>query len=64
MEIPRHWRLRKQRYQLLGESCPYCGAKNFPGRPFCPHCQEAENLNLRNSHYAIPAELAEIRQTV
>ena len=24
MEIPRHWRLKKQRYALVGEVCPHC----------------------------------------
>lgn len=42
MEIPRHWRLRKQRYGLLGEVCPHCNAKLFPPRDICPQCgQEA-----------------------
>lgn len=38
MEIPRHWRLRKQRYSLVGEICPHCEAKIFPPRDVCPHC--------------------------
>jgi len=38
MEIPRHWRLRKQRYSLVGEICPHCQAKLFPPRDVCPHC--------------------------
>ncbi len=38
MEIPRHWRLRKQRYALVGEICPHCEAKIFPPRDVCPHC--------------------------
>ncbi|NSW50873.1 MAG: hypothetical protein HPY85_00010 [Anaerolineae bacterium] len=38
MEVPHHWRLRKQRYQLQGEVCPHCEAKVFPPRPVCPHC--------------------------
>ena len=37
-EIPRHWRLRKQRYSLTGEICPNCEAKLFPPRPVCPDC--------------------------
>lgn len=40
MEIPRHWRLKKQRYSLVGEVCPHCGAKLFPPRDICPHCGE------------------------
>ena len=38
MEIPRHWRLRKQRYNLVGEICPHCEAKIFPPRDVCPNC--------------------------
>jgi len=38
MEIPRHWRLQKQRYGLVGEECPHCGAKIFPARDVCPEC--------------------------
>jgi uncharacterized OB-fold protein len=38
MEIPRHWRLKQQRYGLVGEVCPHCDAKLFPPRDVCPHC--------------------------
>lgn len=38
MEVPRHWRLRKQRYTLQGEVCPHCEGKIFPPREVCPHC--------------------------
>ena len=38
MEVPRHWRLRKQRYALVGEICPHCDAKIFPPRDVCPEC--------------------------
>jgi uncharacterized OB-fold protein len=42
MEIPRHWRLQKQRYGLMGEVCPHCNTKLFPPRDICPECgQEA-----------------------
>ena len=45
MEIPRHWRLRQQRYGLVGEVCPHCEAKLFPPRDVCPECgQEAKTL--------------------
>ena len=44
MEIPRHWRLKQQRYALVGEVCPHCDAKLFPPRDVCPHCGgEASN---------------------
>lgn len=38
MEVPRHWRLKKQRYALVGEVCPHCDAKIFPPRDICPSC--------------------------
>lgn len=45
MEISRHWRLRKQRYSLIGEICPHCEAKIFPPRDICPECGgEAKKL--------------------
>jgi len=45
MEIPRHWRLKPQRYQLVGEVCPHCEAKIFPPRDICPECgDEAKTL--------------------
>jgi len=45
MDIPRHWRLRKQRYGLVGEVCEHCDAKVFPPRDICPTCgEEAKTL--------------------
>ncbi|GJQ53294.1 MAG: transcriptional regulator [Anaerolineaceae bacterium] len=45
MEISRHWRLKKQRYSLVGEVCPHCDAKIFPPRDVCPNCgDEAKDL--------------------
>ena len=45
MEISRHWRLRKQRYALVGEVCEHCGDKIFPPRDVCPNCaEEAKTL--------------------
>ena len=45
MDIPRHWRLRKQRYGLVGEVCGHCDAKVFPPRDICPSCgEEAKTL--------------------
>ena len=40
MEIPRHWRLKAQRYRLEGSICPTCGRLTFPPRPVCPYCLE------------------------
>ena len=38
MEIPRTWRLKQQRYALVGEECPHCRVKIFPPRDVCPSC--------------------------
>ncbi len=38
MEISRHWRLKQQRYGLIGEVCPHCDNKIFPPRDVCPNC--------------------------
>jgi len=40
MEVPRHWRLKAQRYRLEGSMCSNCGQPNFPPRPICPHCTD------------------------
>ena len=38
MEVARYWRLKQQRYALVGEVCPHCDTKVFPPRDVCPHC--------------------------
>lgn len=42
MEIPRHWRLKEQRYNLMGTVCNRCSEKFFPPREICPRCGAAE----------------------
>ncbi len=44
MEISRHWRLRQQRYALVGEVCPHCQVKIFPPRDICPDCGQEARL--------------------
>ncbi|MBU7013611.1 MAG: Zn-ribbon domain-containing OB-fold protein [Theionarchaea archaeon] len=39
MEISRNWRLRNQRYRLVGTECG-CGHRSFPPRRICPTCRE------------------------
>lgn len=36
------WRLREQRYQLIGNRCLRCGGKYFPPRLVCPDCHSTE----------------------
>jgi len=42
MDMPRHWRLKEQRYNLVGTECLICGAKLFPPRPVCPDCNSKQ----------------------
>jgi uncharacterized protein len=37
-----NWRLREQRYQLIGSVCTKCGAKHFPPRQVCNECRGTE----------------------
>jgi uncharacterized OB-fold protein len=32
------WRLKEQRYKLVGERCPHCSQAIFPPRDICPDC--------------------------
>ena len=38
MQVSRHWRLKQERYTLVGEECPSCGVKLFPPRDVCLEC--------------------------
>lgn len=38
MEIPKHWRLKAQRYNLVGEMCEKGEHYVFPPRDICPAC--------------------------
>ncbi|MBO9308505.1 MAG: Zn-ribbon domain-containing OB-fold protein [Chloroflexi bacterium] len=38
MHIAQDWRVKTQRYTLIGEQCPSCGQSIFPPRDICPKC--------------------------
>lgn len=42
-----NWRLREQRYQLVGNLCLKCGAKHFPPRQVCTQCRGTEFESFR-----------------
>jgi hypothetical protein len=42
MEISRHWRLKAQRYRLVGSLCLQCGQVSFPPHPLCLHCSDRQ----------------------
>jgi uncharacterized protein len=56
VDVARQWRLKTQRYRLIGEQCPACRQKLFPPRDVCPHCaaeaREPYPLSGRGHVYA------------
>ena len=46
MEIPLHWRLKQQRYALVGSVCTHCGASNLSRRPVCLQCGSVTGRTL------------------
>ena len=37
--IPMGWRLKRQKYNLIGTECLTCKKRFFPPRNFCPSCR-------------------------
>jgi len=48
MEVPRHWRLQKTRYGLIGDLCFGCGKPTFPPKDVCGECSMEDLLKKRN----------------
>ena len=57
MEVPRHWRLKQQRYALVGASCTHCGAPNLAQRPVCLQCGGVIGQDTVLGHKLEPAGL-------
>jgi len=38
LQLPRDWRLRVERYRLIGGRCTQCGGLAFPRRAVCQEC--------------------------
>jgi uncharacterized OB-fold protein len=36
-----NWRLKEQRYKLIGTKCAGCSIVHFPARSMCPDCHKA-----------------------
>jgi uncharacterized protein len=51
MQVPRHWRLQKQRYTLVGETCPKCHTKFFTPRAVCPHCSSEHRHDTAHENH-------------
>jgi uncharacterized OB-fold protein len=59
VEIPRHWRLKQQRYALIGEECPHCGDKIFPPRDICPNLDCGRGTLKNNLNMVVRVNLGE-----
>jgi uncharacterized OB-fold protein len=46
MSIPQNWRIRQQRYALVGEVCQNCHSQIFPPREVCPACGAPTHVQL------------------
>lgn len=44
--MPKNWRLRQQRYRLVGEICERCNARIFPPRDVCPACETVDQRDV------------------
>lgn len=55
MQIPRHWRLREQRYNLTGTVCTRCGKVSFTPRPVCTECSQPVETEAQFVERRIPA---------
>ncbi len=45
--LAQNWRLRHQRYLLIGNRCLQCGAKFFPPRQVCGECRSTEFVSFQ-----------------
>jgi uncharacterized OB-fold protein len=63
MEIPRHWRLKAQRYRLEGSVCPICSRPAFPPRPVCPDCS-AQLVRKESYEISVFPPSSQIEETV
>jgi uncharacterized OB-fold protein len=59
MDVPRHWRLKAQRYRLEGALCPVCGRPSFPPRPACPDCIE-RRMTIVDTRLSVTTPLSDI----
>ena len=49
MNIQQHWRLKPQRYQLIGTKCEKCDSKFFPPKQVCSECKHSELIPYKLS---------------
>lgn len=50
MRTTKAWRLRKERYRLLGSKCNACGTTWWPGRKVCGKCNSRDLTEYQFSH--------------
>lgn len=49
--IPLHWRLRKQKYALVGTKCQSCKGLFFPAKNYCGNCNSKDMEGFRFSGF-------------
>ena len=63
MDIPRNWRMQRQRYQLEGSCCENCGDLQFPPRQVCLKCRSRRFIPHRFSGQGTVYSYATVYQT-
>ena len=64
MDIPRYWRLKDQRYRLLGTVCEECGHHSFPPRLVCPNCRSKKQKPFTFSGKGRVFSFTKVYQTI
>lgn len=44
VSVPMSWRLKRQKYNLIGTQCMTCKSAFFPSRTFCPTCRRKGDI--------------------
>ena len=58
--IPRAWRIREQRYNLVGEICTDCGEIIFPPRDVCSGCSlDVSGLRIDRTRIDVQISVSE-----
>lgn len=62
MRVPENWRLKTQRYELIGDECLQCHNKLFPPREICPECGASHPISFAFSGRGKVYSFSTVRQ--